>query len=132
MLVEALGSPAYFSLMAIAAAMVGNSSSGIIEAPSFGLPVVNIGTRQQGRVRAENVIDVGYCRGEIRAGLAQALTPAFRARLRDCRNPYGDGHAADVIVKRLVEIPLTQDLIAKRFVDLGAGGVLQPLPVECA
>jgi len=63
-----LGTQGYFNLMSKAAAMVGNSSSGIIEAPSFQLPVVNIGTRQEGRVKAANVIDVGYSREEVLGG----------------------------------------------------------------
>lgn len=117
-LIENLGTQHYFSLMACAAAMVGNSSSGIIEAPSFGLPVVNIGTRQQGRLRAANVIDVGYSREAIAQGLAKALAPDFRARLRHLANPYGDGHAAEAIIRCLKETPLDQRLIQKRFVDL--------------
>lgn len=116
-IVEHLGTQAYFSLMACAAAMVGNSSSGIVEAPSFELPVVNIGTRQEGRVRAENVIDVGSSHAEIAHGITQALSPAFRARLRGLENPYGHGHAAEVIVGRLAEIPLDARLIRKRFID---------------
>ena len=113
--VSNLGTKMYFSLMAQAAAMVGNSSSGIIEAPSFGLPVVNIGNRQRGRTRAPNVIDVGYQRGEIAEGITKALTPEFRAGLAGLTNPYGDGHASDVIVQHLKEVPLDQRLITKRF-----------------
>ena len=74
--------------------MVGNSSSGLIEAPSFELPVVNIGDRQRGRLRAINVIDVGHGRAEIAAGIARALDPGFRRRLAGLPNPYGDGRAA--------------------------------------
>ena len=122
--VENFGTQGYFSLMAVAAAMVGNSSSGLIEAPSFGLPVVNIGTRQHGRVRAENVIDVGSPREEIQEGLATALSPSFRASVRGLVNPYGEGHAAEIIVKRLTEIPVDDRLIQKRFVDVGT------VPVE--
>lgn len=116
-LVENFGPQGYFSLMALAAAMVGNSSSGLVEAPSFGLPVVNIGTRQEGRLRAANVIDVGYDREEITRGIRQALEPAFRFGLRGLPNPYGDGHAAEIIVNSLTHIPLDDSLIRKRFVD---------------
>jgi len=117
--VENLGSLGYFSLMSSGAAMVGNSSSGIIEAPSFGLPVVNIGTRQDGRVRGRNVIDVGQRREEILAGLQQALNPAFREQIRDSVNPYGDGNSANRIVERLKEVPLGDGLLRKRFHDVG-------------
>jgi UDP-hydrolysing UDP-N-acetyl-D-glucosamine 2-epimerase len=116
-LVANLGTEGYFSLMGLARAMVGNSSSGIIEAPSFGLPVVNIGTRQQGRLRAENVIDVGYRREEILAGIEQATNPEFRSRLRGRSNPYGDGHASEVIVNTLKDVHVDDRLLKKRFVD---------------
>jgi len=117
-IVENLGTRAYFSLMSLAGAMVGNSSSGIIEAPSFKLPVVNIGTRQQGRVRAANVIDVGYERGQVEAGVRRAVDPAFRAGLKDLVNPYGRGDAAETIVDRLKEVELDERLVAKAFHDL--------------
>jgi len=116
-LIDSLGTVAYFSLMAVAAAMVGNSSSGLVEAPSFGLPVVNIGTRQRGRVRARNVIDVGYGRREITDGIKEAVSPEFRAGLRSLVNPYGDGTASERIVRRLKEVPLDERLIVKRFQD---------------
>jgi len=116
--VDNLGSQGYFSLMAIAMAMVGNSSSGIIEAPSFGLPVVNIGTRQTGRVKAANVIDVGYERTEILKGVLKALRPEFRAGLRQLSNPYGFGRASEIIVAKLKDVPLDNRLLVKRFRDL--------------
>ena len=112
-----LGTEGYFSLMACSAAMVGNSSSGIIEASSFGLPVVNIGTRQLGRIRADNVIDVGYQREKIVEGISTALDPDFRGKLKGLSNPYGDGHAAERIVEKLMSVPLDEELIKKRFVN---------------
>jgi UDP-hydrolysing UDP-N-acetyl-D-glucosamine 2-epimerase len=117
-LVDNLGTQAYFSLMAAAAAMVGNSSSGIIEAPSFGLPVVNIGTRQVGRVRGANVLDVGYKRAAILEGIRQAVRAEFRESLRQAQNPYGCGRASSKIVERLKTVPLDDNLIIKRFYDL--------------
>ena len=86
-LVDNLGSRAYFSMMGFAAAMVGNSSSGIIEAASFHLPVVNIGSRQLGRVRGANVIDTPCQRLEITRAVEQATSTGFRDRLSDLRNP---------------------------------------------
>jgi len=103
--------------MSRAAAMVGNSSSGLIEAPTFALPVVNIGTRQAGRVRAKNVIDVGYYKDEITAGIVRAVAPEFRATLEGLRNPYGDGRAADIVVARLADVALDHELLVKRFAD---------------
>jgi UDP-hydrolysing UDP-N-acetyl-D-glucosamine 2-epimerase len=116
-LVAALGEDTYCSLLREADAMVGNSSSGLIEAPSFGLPVVNIGSRQRGRLRAGNVIDVGPVKDEILAGLRRALDPAFRRALAGTANPYGDGRAAPRIVEVLERIDLGPRLLRKRFVD---------------
>jgi UDP-N-acetylglucosamine 2-epimerase (non-hydrolysing)/GDP/UDP-N,N'-diacetylbacillosamine 2-epimerase (hydrolysing) len=110
-----LGTQGYFSLMACAAAMVGNSSSGIIEAPSFGLPVVNIGTRQLGRSRTRNVIDVGYGRGKIMKGIRTAIDPEFRVSLKGLSSPYGDGHAAERILEKIKSVALGEALIKKRF-----------------
>lgn len=116
--VDNLGARGYFSVMRAAAAMVGNSSSGIIEAPSLGLPVVNVGSRQSGRVRATNVIDVGNTSHAIFAGIQQATDPGFRAALRGMVNPYGAGQASATIVERLRTITLDDHLRIKRFRDL--------------
>lgn len=116
-LAVSLGTRAYLSLMSHAAAMVGNSSSGILEAASFRLPVVNVGTRQQGRVRGKNVLDVGDTRADVAAAIRTALSPEFRASLRDLVNPYGDGHAAERIVARLRSVELGDALLRKRFHD---------------
>ena len=114
-LIDNLGTRAYFSLMMIAAGMIGNSSSGIIEAMSCSLPVVNIGDRQAGRVKPPNVIDVGYSRDEIVSGIRQAVSPDAREKLKGHVNPYGDGHAASVILKKMREVPLDARLLQKRF-----------------
>lgn len=116
-LLDNLGLQGYFSLLSCAAAMVGNSSSGIIEAPSFQLPVVNIGSRQQGRIKAANVIDVGYEREEIIEGIMRAIQPEFRRNLSELRNPYGSGNASEKIVRRIKEAKLDEKLISKRFYD---------------
>ena len=116
-LVPHLGTQAYASLMAVASAMVGNSSSGLIEAPSFALPVVNIGTRQGGRLRAANVIDVDYDADAILRGLQTALLPEFRRHLAGLSNPYGNGQAASLIVRRLRHVRPGPELIQKKFTD---------------
>jgi UDP-N-acetylglucosamine 2-epimerase len=80
--------------------MVGNSSSGIIEAPSFQVSTVNIGTRQKSRVRARNVIDVGYRREEILAGIERAISEDFRASLASLLNPHvspTESAASDIV-----------------------------------
>lgn len=109
--------PDYFNMLRVVDVMVGNSSSGLIETPFFELPVVNIGNRQKGRVRGVNVIDCGYGAGEIKTALKQALTPEFRRSLQGMENPYGNGHAARKIVKRLKDVAINDDLLMKQFVD---------------
>jgi len=99
----------FYDLLRHSLAMVGNSSAAIMEAPSFDLPAVNIGTRQKGRLRGDNVIDVGYSTKEILDGIDQALA----MRLKNTVNPYGDGHAAPRIVSALKTVPL--DVIEKKF-----------------
>lgn len=123
--VDAFGAQGYFSVMKCAAAMVGNSSSGLIEAPSVHLPVVNIGQRQAGRVRAANVIDVEPSVDAIVAAIERAVSAEFRDGLAGLVNPYGDGQASGVVVEHLRSVPLTPELTMKRFRDLptGAGHV---------
>ncbi|HBA83802.1 MAG TPA: UDP-N-acetylglucosamine 2-epimerase (hydrolyzing) [Verrucomicrobia bacterium] len=112
-----LGTRRYFSSMRFAAAMIGNSSSGIIEAASFKLPVVNVGSRQRGRVRAANVVDVECRRKDLSDALRRVVDPAFKNGLKSLVNPYGDGQAAERIVRVLREIPLDRRLLQKRFQD---------------
>lgn len=118
-ILDNLGTQAYFSIMRVARAMVGNSSSGIIEAASFELPVVNVGSRQLGRARARNVIDVpdDEHAGAIAAAIANADEAGFRASLRGLQNPYGDGTAAAAIVGRIRDTAIDSVLLKKRFYD---------------
>jgi UDP-N-acetylglucosamine 2-epimerase (non-hydrolysing)/GDP/UDP-N,N'-diacetylbacillosamine 2-epimerase (hydrolysing) len=118
---QSLGAEVFFGLLRIAGAMVGNSSSGLIEAPTFELPVVNVGDRQRGRIRGPNVIDVPCERGPIADSITRALSLDFKRGLIGMLNPYGDGNAAAAIVARLKEVPLDRRLIVKRFADLPGG-----------
>jgi UDP-hydrolysing UDP-N-acetyl-D-glucosamine 2-epimerase len=119
-LVTSLGSRAYLSALIHVRALVGNSSSGIIEAASFRLPVVDVGRRQQGRLRAANVVHVEDEPAAIEAAIARATSSEFRAGLAGLVNPYGDGHAAERIVAELAGVPLDDRLLVKRFHDLSA------------
>jgi UDP-hydrolysing UDP-N-acetyl-D-glucosamine 2-epimerase len=105
----------YLGLMSAASVVVGNSSSGIMEAPTFGTPAVNIGRRQQGRPQAANVVNVGYARAAIRDAIAQALTPEFRRRAAVSRNPYGNGTASQAIVRILRSVPIDERLLRKKM-----------------
>lgn len=113
-----LGQRRYLGLLSIADVMVGNSSSGIVEAPSFKLPVVNIGDRQRGRVRTTNVIDCGVEQQEIAMALDQALRKEFRESLKNLVNPYSQSQASSRIVATLKEISLDEKLLKKKFREL--------------
>ncbi len=98
--VEALGERRYFGLLRVCDAMLGNSSSAIIEAPVLRVPAVNIGDRQKGRLRGNNVLDVAADADAIATALQRALDPAFRSTLSDS-GPFGDGRAASQILALL-------------------------------
>ena len=104
----------YWSLLRCACLMVGNSSSGIMETPSLALPAVNIGMRQQGRERAENILDAAPQRGAILEAMDRALEPGFRRSLQGMTNPYGNGHAAERIARVLERAPLGEQLLHKK------------------
>jgi len=121
-LFASLGQLYYLSLLKNSLVMVGNSSSGLIEAPSFRLPVVNIGARQEGRERAANVIDVPRCTvAAIAAGIGSARSAAFAASIETMENPYGHGDASGKIKEALKTVPLDKQLLKKRFYE-GADG----------
>lgn len=95
--VDALGERRYWGLLRLADAMLGNSSSGLIEAPAIHLPVVNVGDRQRGRLRSAGIIDVRADGASVTRALCDALVPSFRDRLRTQPAPFGDGYAAEAI-----------------------------------
>lgn len=104
----------YWSLLGCVDLLVGNSSSGIMEAASFELPVVNVGIRQRGRERARNVLDAEASPASILDRVGVATREGFRRSLRGMENPYGDGHAAERIVSVLASVPLGEELLTKR------------------
>ncbi|MCX5724570.1 MAG: UDP-N-acetylglucosamine 2-epimerase [Nitrospirae bacterium] len=115
--VRSLPPEGFVNLVRYAAALVGNSSSGIHETASLGVPTVNIGTRQQGRERPMNVLDAGNDREAIKQALEVALyDESFKAKVSERVNPYGDGHSAERIVRILKTVSL-DNLIQKRFYD---------------
>jgi UDP-hydrolysing UDP-N-acetyl-D-glucosamine 2-epimerase len=104
----------YLSLLRQVGVFVGNSSSGIMETASFGLPTVNVGFRQEGRERANNVIDAEPQQEAILAAIHKARSKEFREPLIGMSNPYGDGVASETIVSVLTTVLLTQELLVKR------------------
>ena len=108
-----LAALAYWSLLRHVDMMIGNSSSGIMETPSFALPTVNVGMRQQGRERARNILDAAPDKADIQAKVEIARSQPFRRSLEGMQNPYGDGHASEKIVSVLTSVPLGEKLLIK-------------------
>lgn len=104
----------YWALVREAACLAGNSSSGIMEAASFGIPAVNVGVRQQGRTRARNIIDASVSVSEIQAAIRRGVDPTFRSSLSGMVNPYGTGQASALIVKILASTKLDAKLLQKK------------------
>jgi UDP-N-acetylglucosamine 2-epimerase (non-hydrolysing)/GDP/UDP-N,N'-diacetylbacillosamine 2-epimerase (hydrolysing) len=106
----------YLSFMKSVDLMIGNSSSGIIEAPSFKLPVINIGNRQQGRERSDNILDVKPNKKEILNAVNYALNNKdFNNKIKNCKNKFGEGNAANKMVKILKEIKIDEKFIQKQI-----------------
>lgn len=112
-----LGQLRYLSLMREVDAVVGNSSSGLAEAPSFRIGTINIGDRQRGRLKADSVIDCPPEREAIGQALAQLYSEDFQTSLAGVRNPYGEGGAAEHILRVISDYPL-DDILKKSFHDL--------------
>ena len=106
----------YVSLLSYATALIGNSSSGIHETATFKIPTINIGTRQQGRLRPENVLDVDYQEYEITGAINKILNDKkFLNDVKYCINPYGDGRSANRIMNILKKINIGNNIIQKRI-----------------
>lgn len=112
-----LGYLRYLSALQYVDAVVGNSSSGIIEAPSFGIPTVNVGDRQKGRLRADSVMDCTTDLDSLRAALQKALSPDFRQQARHTVNPYQQPDSVQQILAVIRDYPL-ENCIQKHFYDL--------------
>ena len=94
----------YLAILKHAKVIVGNSSSGLLEAPTFKTPAVNIGRRQMGREQGINVINADFEEKEIFNALTKALSTEFNAKLKsDCINPYGDGKSSEKIIDILLK-----------------------------
>ncbi len=117
--VTSLGLKRYLSALSLADMVIGNSSSGIIETPSFGVPTVNIGNRQKGRIQAANIINCEPEQKSIEQAMKKALSPQFVTTAHDAKNPYGDGRTSENIVRILKESLFDQKAnLMKKFYDI--------------
>jgi len=116
---DSLGSKLYLSFLKYAKAVVGNSSSGIIEAPSFSIPTVNIGNRQEGRLQPESVIQTGYSVNEIYKRIEKVLYDTeFLTKIKTIKNPYGDGNASKYVIKAMKKVlKMPKEKLLKKRLD---------------
>lgn len=105
----------YAGLMATATLMIGNSSSGLLEAPTFSLPAINIGRRQHGRVQGENVINCSFDAEDIARAIKKAKDPKFKRSLNGMRNPYGDGNSSRKILEIILKVDANESLLNKQM-----------------
>lgn len=114
-----LGIKRYLSLMRYAEFVLGNSSSGIIEAPAFHIPTVNIGDRQKGRLQSDSIINCGSTTEEIVATIKKVMSSELRAVCKNTKNVYGDGHAAEQISAKTIETVMEGNInLKKSFYNL--------------
>lgn len=118
---KSLGQLRYLSAMQFVDALVGNSSSGLIEAPSFKIGTINIGDRQKGRIKADSVIDCSPNIPSIKNAIKKVCSDSFKESLRDLKNPYGEGGASEKVIEKLKTIDLS-NILKKRFFDLSCLG----------
>ena len=112
-----LGQLRYFSCLAQVDGVMGNSSSGLLEAPAFNIGTINIGDRQKGRLKADSVIDCKPDSECIRKALTHLYSPEFQVLLQNIDNPYGNGGASKLVVRQLAEFPL-EKVLKKQFFNL--------------
>lgn len=114
---KSMGQIGYLSALRFASFVMGNSSSGLIEVPSFGIPTINIGDRQTGRMKADSVIDCGYEVSEIEEAFQKALSP-FHEKCKTVKNPYEGENTSEQIIQKLEEILTQGTKLKKHFNDI--------------
>lgn len=119
MIISSLGMKRYLSALKYCAFVMGNSSSGLIEAPSFGIPTINIGERQKGRLRAASVLDCPAEEGKIVEKMIEALEASRNHKYSNVENPYGDGNTSDRIVNEIIKACSQEEIsLKKKFYDV--------------
>lgn len=114
-----LGMTRYLSALKYCAMVIGNSSSGLLEAPSFGIPTINIGDRQKGRLQADSVINCEPLQADIKKAIQLALSDDFRNKAKSAVNPFGDGNTSEKIIETIKDFMLNDKVnLKKKFYDL--------------
>lgn len=114
-----LGAERYLSALNYASFVLGNSSSGLVEVPSFHIPTINIGNRQKGRIKADSVLDCEANAKDIIRAVEYALSESFLECVKNVENPYGDGNTSKRVVEIIKEHILHNELsLQKKFYDI--------------
>jgi GDP/UDP-N,N'-diacetylbacillosamine 2-epimerase (hydrolysing) len=113
-----LGMIRYLSALKYCSMVIGNSSSGLVEAPSFGVPTINIGDRQKGRIQSDSVINCKPYKDDIKNAIDLALTQEFKIKAKNTINPYGDGNTSSKIVEIIKNFVINDKInLKKKFYD---------------
>ena len=115
---KSLGQIKYFSILKYSTLVIGNSSSGLIEVPSFRIPTINIGDRQKGRIKAKSVIDCLPNKESIEQAINKGISKHFQEGLKELKNPYGEKGSSKKIVKQLENVNIDKDFLKKKFYNL--------------
>lgn len=116
---NSLGLTRYLSALKYCTMVIGNSSSGLVEAPSFGVPTVNIGDRQEGRLQADSIINCQPIKDDIEKAIKIALSKEFKEKAKNTINPYGDGNTTEKIIEKIKDFILNEKInLKKKFYDL--------------
>ena len=116
---NSLGLTRYLSALKYCTMVIGNSSSGLLEVPSFGIPTINIGDRQKGRLQADSIINCEPIKEDIEKAIKIALSEGFKGKAKNTINPYGYGNTSDKIIKIIREYILNDKInLKKKFYDL--------------
>ena len=105
----------YLSLLKNCRAIIGNSSSGLLEAPTYKIPALNIGKRQLNRVQGDNVLNCSNEEKQIQDGIERVISKEFRSQLINIQNPYGDGKSSERIIKILESYKIDSKLLIKKI-----------------
>ena len=114
---KSLGQINYFSILKIVDAMIGNSSSGLLEMPTFKKATINLGNRQEGRLKSLSVLDVKIKSKEISKAIKTIYTKSFQKKIKSCKNPYGVG-GASLKILQILKKKKFKNILIKKFYDL--------------
>jgi UDP-N-acetylglucosamine 2-epimerase len=115
--VKSFGQEKYFNVIKYSSGIIGNSSSAVIEAPSFKVGTLNLGNRQTGRIKVKSVINTNFTKKDIIIGVKKILSKNFKSQIKNIKNPYYKNNSSEIIIKKILTYR-NKNLLIKKFNDL--------------